>query len=143
MLNYKQLRQTYAAKNGTKRADLPRVAPIIAFLALATIFLLVMAGCAYASEQVDVYRLANAIYIAEGGAKTAHPYGILKHYKHTSARSACINTIRHALLDWSEDMRVDFITFLARRYAPIGAANDPTGLNKNWIKNVRYYYERG
>lgn len=29
----------------------------------------------------------------------------------------------------------------ASRWAPVGADNDPTGLNKNWVKNVSYYME--
>ncbi len=36
----------------------------------------------------------------------------------------------------------DFISYAASRYAPIGAENDPTGLNKNWEKNVRKYYNQ-
>jgi len=30
----------------------------------------------------------------------------------------------------------DFITFLGNRYCPVGADNDPNGLNKHWIPNV-------
>lgn len=33
----------------------------------------------------------------------------------------------------------DYIEFLASRYCPIGADNDPQGLNKNWVKNVKYF----
>jgi len=91
------------------------------------------------AESIDVNRLANAIYKAENSK--AHPYGILAHYKHTTLRQACINTINHALKDWNE--QGDFIAFLGSRYCPVGAKNDPRGLNRNWIKNVHYYYERG
>ena len=35
----------------------------------------------------------------------------------------------------------DFIAFLGKRYAPVGAENDPENLNQNWIKNVRYWYD--
>lgn len=35
----------------------------------------------------------------------------------------------------------DFISFLAARYAPVGAANDPDKLNDNWERNVRVLYE--
>jgi len=94
---------------------------------------------------VDVDRLANAIYKAEGGSKTRYPYGILTKYKTTTPRQACINTIKHALRDWNG--KGDFIKFLGARYCPVGAKNDPKGLNKNWVKNVTYYYvllyERG
>ena len=37
---------------------------------------------------------------------------------------------------------VDFITFLGNRYCPVGADNDPNGLNKHWIPNVRKIAER-
>jgi len=43
-------------------------------------------------------------------------------------------------LDSKED--TDFISFLGRRYCPVGAENDPTGLNKYWITNVRGFAER-
>jgi len=100
---------------------------------LLVIFLLTSTICeAYTNEQI-----ADAIYKAEGGDKTNHPYGILVKYKHTTPRQACINTIAHAKRDW--DGKGDFITFLGNRYAPIGADNDPLGLNRNWINNVKYY----
>lgn len=34
----------------------------------------------------------------------------------------------------------DFISFLGKIYAPVGALNDPTGLNKYWIPKVKAYY---
>jgi len=88
------------------------------------------------SEIIDIKKLAEAIRKSEN-SKT-HPYGILAHYKHTSPRQACINTIKHALKDWNG--QGDFITFLGNRYCPIGAKNDPTGLNRHWVKNVKYHY---
>jgi hypothetical protein len=36
----------------------------------------------------------------------------------------------------------DFISFLSRSYAPLGAENDPQGLNRNWIKNVTHFYNK-
>ena len=96
-------------------------------------------GIANASEVINVERLADSIYIAEGGSKTNHTYGILAHYKTTTPRQACINTIKHALRDWNG--RGDFIAFLGSRYCPVGCDND-NGTNKFWIKNVKYYYER-
>jgi hypothetical protein len=89
---------------------------------------------------INIEKLATAIYWAEGGPKTRHPYGILAKYKSTTPRQACINTIKHALRDWSG--KGDFIAFLGRRYCPVGAKNDPTGLNKNWIKNVTRLYNK-
>lgn len=82
--------------------------------------------------------IADAIFKAENSK--SHPYGILEHYEHTTPRQACINTIKHARKDW--DGEGDFIAFLGSRYAPIGASNDPNGLNKNWVKNVNCFLER-
>jgi len=108
-------------------------------LAIVVFFMLsreAMAGEPFYSND----QIADAIYLAEGGAKTNHPYGILAHYKHTTPRQACINTIIHARKDWNG--QGDFVEFLSKRYCPIGATNDPTGLNKNWLKNVRYFLGR-
>ena len=33
----------------------------------------------------------------------------------------------------------EFITFLGARWAPVGAANDPTNLNRNWVRNVTHW----
>lgn len=104
-------------------------------------------GCGTArAEGAEVYgynvqRLANAIYHAEGGAKTRHPYGILTKYKTTTPRQACINTIvnqgkRHA----GHDCGKEYLVCLRDRYCPIGAKNDPTGLNHSWINNVKQIY---
>ena len=30
----------------------------------------------------------------------------------------------------------------ANRWAPIGAENDPTNLNKNWVKNIKFYMNK-
>ena len=107
---------------------------IIGVLIMLTLIICVVAR---AEEIIDVEKLATAIYYAEGGTKTNHPYGILTHYKHTTPRQACINTINHALRDWNG--KSDFIVFLGSRYCPIGAKNDPLGLNKNWVFNVKFW----
>jgi len=86
---------------------------------------------AYTNEQI-----ADAIYLAEGGVKTNHPYGILIKYKITTPRQACLNTIAHAKRDW--DGKGNFIEFLGLRYCP----PDAHPLNKNWVKNVNYFLTR-
>ena len=93
-----------------------------------------------AFADINIEKLADAIYIAEGGAKTSHPYGILKKYKTTTPRQACINTIKSNPKRWNG--KGDFIEFLGKTYCPVGAKNDPKGLNKNWVKNVKYYYSK-
>ena len=92
---------------------------------------------------IQVERLADSIWHAEGGLKTKHPYGILKKYKVTTPRQACINTINHALRDYKGSDAKEFIKFLGGRYCPVGAENDPKGLNKNWIGNVTKIYFEG
>lgn len=43
----------------------------------------------------------------------------------------------HAMSDFVKTRAAtDFVTFWAARWAPRGAANDPTGLNANWPRNV-------
>ena len=55
----------------------------------------------------------------------------------------CAATISKNHKRWLKSKEdVDFITFLGRRYCPVGADNDPNGLNKHWIKNVRTLTER-
>lgn len=108
----------------------------------ALIFMQCTLACASEFKLSEAYvnRLANAIYKAEGGAKTNHPYGILAKYKTTTPRQACINTIRSKHKEWiALGSKGDFIDYLGSRYCPVGASNDPTGLNKNWIPNVRRF----
>jgi hypothetical protein len=94
-------------------------------------------------RSVDVERLADAIKSAEN-SKT-HPYGILKPYcsekSESQCRKGCIQTIQKRLRLW--DGSGDFITYLQKSYAPLNVKNDPAGLNRNWIKNVTYFYKRG
>ena len=114
------------------------------FLALIGLFWAIPAQADTWASYTDA-QIANAIYRAEGGVKTKHPYGILKRYRTTTARQACLNTIKnHRKRHASHDCGLDFIECLGGRYCPtIGATNDPQGLNKNWIKNVKYFLTKG
>ena len=118
----------------------------IFIIVVGLIILLAMPKPAHAQVVAPAYsneQIANAIYLAEGGAKTRHPYGILAKYKHTTPRQACINTIKSAKRRYEKsNQRIDFVTFLSLTYCPIGAKNDPTGLNKNWVKNVKYFLNK-
>ena len=142
--NYKEIRRDFR-KNRRNTVETPITWAMTAVVTL----LLFMASCtlAHANEPINVNKLANAIYIAEGGAKTKHPYGILAEYKTTTPRQACINTIKTNIRKWNKAGNVgdykEFIVFMGKTYCPIGAKNDPTGLNRHWVKNVTYHYERG
>ena len=104
---------------------------------MLTVILCILALIAPTDEQI-----ANAIYRAEGGARACVPYGILsvKVKDAADARRICLNTIRNNRRRWQAAGRPgDYIDFLATRYAPIGAKNDPHGLNNNWAKNVKRF----
>lgn len=89
-------------------------------------------------EGYSINTWAEAIHHAEGNDN----YGILAHYKHTTYKQACINTIRHAHRLWIKEGRPDsFLYFLGKRYCPVGCSND-NGTNKFWIDNVRYWLWR-
>lgn len=96
---------------------------------------------AYTDEQ-----LATAIWYSEGGARAVKPYGILsvKVNGAAEARRVCLNTIRNNRVRWQKaGAKGDYLEFLARRYAPVvGATNDPQGLNRNWLRNVRHFLNR-
>ena len=108
-----------------------------------------MGSCEPARAEVsEVYgysveRLADSIFLAEGGHKTRHPYGILTKYKTTTPRQACLNTIRNQAKRHKEHgCGLDFLSCLAKRYCPVGAENDPMNLNVNWLNNVRRLYAK-
>ena len=106
-------------------------------------------GMAWAEDEdevagYNVQRLATAIYYAEGGARTNHPYGILTKYKTTTPRQACINTIRNqAKRHAQHQCGLDYLSCLAKRYCPVGAENDNIyQLNRYWLGNVARLYEK-
>jgi hypothetical protein len=78
---------------------------------------------------------ANAIRKAEGNAN----YGILsvKCTDEQDCRIICKNTVRNNYKRWIKaGKHGSYLHFLAKRYCPVGASNDPKNLNKNWERNV-------
>lgn len=103
---------------------------------IAVLLAILWASVAHASPYEQ--RLADAIFKAENSKD--HPYGIMVKYKHTTPRQACLNTIRSAQKRFqAQTKEKDFIILLSKTYAPIGASNDPKGLNRNWIRNVKHF----
>ena len=117
-----------------KRTEYSAFMVAVCLMGALVLMMVCAKGCH--ADTIQPERLANAIYRAENSK--SFPYGIMHHYKHTTPRQACLNTIRHRIGEWNGEG--DFIAYLGRTYAPIGAGNDPQGLNINWIKNVRYFY---
>lgn len=99
--------------------------------------LLLLLPLAASAATVDPHRLADAIYIAEGGARARRPYGIVsvRVSGHAEARAVCLRTIRTALSEW--DGRGDPIAAVGRRYCP--PESDPVG-HGNWVRNVNRLY---
>ena len=108
------------------------------FFTIALCILLLLKGCeepGFTMEApINIQRLADAIYYSEGGNKTRWPYGIKHHYKHTTARQACLNTIKHRLKIWHR--KGDFVTYLGLTYSP-------PSINPNWVRLVTYFYNKG
>ena len=102
-------------------------------------FAVVLAGISVNAVQarIDVERMADAIYVAEGGSRAARPYGILsvKVANKAEARKVCIRTIRTALSTW--DGKSCFFVHMGRKYCPPSV--DPSG-HVNWVRNTKRIY---
>lgn len=120
---------------------------------VAGLAILAFCGSAAAAElmtkdelvaHMDPYfnEVVGAIYRAEGGPKARKPFGVLsvpcKGYE--ECREICYATVRNNYLRWvAAGRKGEYLEFLAAKYAPVGAGNDPRGLNKNWLGNVRSF----
>lgn len=88
-------------------------------------------------------RMADAIWIAEGGSKTRWPYGVksVKVSSVAEARRVTVNSVRNNWVRWHAAGKPEpFVQFMARRWCPPSA--DPVG-HRNWVKNVNYSLKRG
>ena len=90
--------------------------------------------------------IVAAIRHAENG-RAGREYGIL--HKKAVGKSYrvqagwCAATVQKNWDRWHKAGRKgDCITFLGNRFCPVGAANDPSGLNKHWIKNVTHFTKK-
>jgi len=88
--------------------------------------------------------IVEAIYQAEGGIKATYLYGIrsVSYDTPEEARRICFNTVRNnhkRYAKYGYKTHKTYLEFLASRYCPINADNDPTNLNINWISNVKYF----
>lgn len=110
---------------------------------VSVFILLCIPSCAQAETVTRTWDdLVDAIYIAEGGQKAKKPFGILsvKCDGYNDCRRICMNTVVNNMKrfkNYGHKTHKDYLSFLASRYAPVGAANDPTNLNKHWLKNIK------
>jgi len=142
-----------ARKANRKLKSEPQAKPILKrnwllkSLRAACGFFLLITSLACAQDYTD-NQIADAIFKAEGGSKAKSPFGILsvKCEGYNGCRRICLNTIRNnrkRFADYGYKEYPDFLSFLQSRYAPTkNATNDPKGLNRNWLKNVRYFLKK-
>lgn len=93
--------------------------------------------------------IVAAIRYAENGGK-GREYGILHPNVKPTYRSQagwCAATVQK---HWDRYIKAGnnpeniegFVISLGKRYCPVGAKNDPNGLNQHWIKNVKNLRKR-
>lgn len=92
------------------------------------------------ASNLNADKIADAIYVIEGGKKTKYPYGIKSISTKgnlAKARQICINTIRNTHKRWIVANKPNnFLDYLADRYCP--ASVDRVG-NKRWKVNIRKF----
>ena len=123
---------------------------LITSIILAGIMIFICYSCeeVFAGEiEYNNEQIASAIYLAEGGVSAKKPFGILsvKCEGYEDCKAICLNTIRNnrkRYAEWGHKTHPTFLAFLASRYAPTNASNDPLGLNSNWSRNVLYFLEK-
>ena len=101
-------------------------------------------SCAHAEtiEGYSINQWVEAIHHTEGNDN----YGILsvKCQKGSECKRICANTVRNNYKRWRRTTQsVPFVLFLQRRFCPLKAVNDPSGLNYNWLKNVQWFLKEG
>lgn len=86
-------------------------------------------------------KVVSSIYIIEGGNKTKYPFGVRSintDRDYEKAKRICSNTVSNQFIRWQKWGKTNsFEESLAKRYCPVGANDDPTGLNKHWLGNLR------
>lgn len=81
--------------------------------------------------------LIQAVCNAEGDIVKAVQCSIPSVTTRSQALDVLCRSAVHALSDYVKaNDAAAFVAFWGARWAPIGAANDPTSLNANWIPNV-------
>lgn len=83
--------------------------------------------------------LIQAVAQAEGNLVRAVQCSIPSVTTREEAIEVACRSAAHALSDFVKadpERRRAFVEFWGSRWAPVGASNDPRGLNTNWSKNV-------
>jgi hypothetical protein len=81
--------------------------------------------------------LLQAVVVAEGNIVRAVQCSVPSVQTRAEALRVAARSCVHAMCDYvKEDAAQPFVEFWGARWAPVGAKNDPQGLNKNWPRNV-------
>ena len=84
-----------------------------------------------------VNKLVNSIELIENSKK--YPYGIKSidtKGNWAVSRRICQNTVKNTYARYLKtEKKISYLEFLSRRYCPV--AGDKTGLNKNWLNNLK------
>lgn len=118
---------------------------ILIIILTISLFSCQLAHAEASSGLIEGYTLkqwVESIHKAEGNDN----YGILSIscQSKEECRKICSNTVRNNYKRWKKSGKViTFMQFLGKRYCPVGASNDPAGLNGNWIANVRHFLIKG
>ena len=81
--------------------------------------------------------LVQAVVNAEGNILKAVQCSIPSVSTREEAIEVTCRSAAHALSDYVKaNDAPGFVAFWGQRWAPIGAQNDPNGLNRNWVLNV-------
>jgi len=83
--------------------------------------------------------LIQAVANAEGNIVKAVQCSVPSVQTREQAIRVLCRSAVHALSDFviEHDAGGDFVAFFGARWAPVGATNDPHGLNAHWVTNVR------
>lgn len=83
-------------------------------------------------------RLIQAVVNAEGNILRAVQCSIPSVKTRAEALQILCRSAVHAMSDYVKTHDPEaFITSWGQRWAPVGASNDPTGLNAHWVHNVK------
>ena len=135
----KRVLTTEQALAMVKAREAKRPKKMKSIIAIAT---LMLAATVVSAQPINVERMADAIYRAEGGDKARVPYGVLsvRVKDKADARRITITSINNNIKRWDKAGKPGtFIDFMANRWCPV--ASDPVG-NRNWKKNVTAIYNQ-
>jgi hypothetical protein len=81
--------------------------------------------------------LIQAVVRAEGNILKAVQCSLPSVKTREEALEVTCRSAAHAMSDFIKQQNAaEFVTFWGKRWAPIGAENDPKNLNANWPRNV-------